>query len=514
MPLHGSVRKGEIMTVIQKLFLIIISITMIIGIAHAAEMSLDSGLVAQYLFKGNAVDNTGHGHDGTVYGPIIAPDRFGNPDGAYYFDGRDDYIEVPDDPELKPQSVSLVTWVNIDPAGSQNSRAGYDGYIIFKRNVLTANFEGYQISASPSLIHGTVSSTWGKQVSVYLIPAPGEWHQIAMTADSQYIKMYYDGEFVSEQPTGFPLNYAADNLYFGNSQEWFYKYYHGLIDDVSIYNRILSADEIHTIYSDTAPQTNLPPVLDEIGSKTIDEGQQLTFLLSATDPDPDSTLTYFTTDLPAGASFDTSTRTFLWTPTFAQAGTYTVEFAVSDGTATDSEDVIITVNNVNQKPMAEAGATQTVIAKKPVTFDGSVSIDPDGSIESFVWNYGDGSSSSGVTQIHVFMVPGTFTVTLTVTDNEGADGTDTTTVTVKSSRQSIQDIIDLIKTMNLPKGTENSLVSKLENAIKSVDKNNTNAAESQLIATINEINAQKEKKISGDQVNTLIPLLQEIVQYL
>jgi hypothetical protein len=334
------------MTVIQKLFLIIISITMIIGIATATETNLDSGLVAQYLFNGNANDNTGHGHDGTVYGPIMAPDRFGNPDGAYYFDGLDDYIEVPDDPELKPQSVSLVIWVNIDPAGSQNSKAGSDGYIIFKRNVLTANFEGYQISASPSQIHGTVSSTSGTQVSVYLPSMPGEWHQIAMTADSQNIKMYLDGEFVSEKPTGFPLNYAADNLYFGNSQEWFYKYYHGLIDEISIYNRILSADEIRSLYSNPVPPTNQPPILDEIGSQIIDEGQLLTFLVSATDPDPGSILTYFTTNLPIGASFDTSIRTFMWTPTFTQAGTYTVTFTVSDGTTTDSEDVVITVNEV------------------------------------------------------------------------------------------------------------------------------------------------------------------------
>jgi len=411
---------------------------MIIGIATAAETNLDSELVAQYLFNGNANDNTGHGHDGTVYGPIMAPDRFSNPDGAYYFDGWNDYIEVPDDPELKPQSVSLVTWVNVDPAGSHNSKAGSDGYVIFKRNVRTSNFEGYQISASPSRTEGTVSSTSGKQVSVVSLCMPGEWHQIAMTADSQYIKMYYDGEFVSAQPTGFPLNYAADNLYFGNSQEWFYKYYHGLIDDVSIYNRILSADEIHTIYSDTAPQTNLPPVLDEIGSQIIDEGQQLTFSVSATDPDGDA-LTFIASNVPTGAIFDETMKTFTWTPGYDKANTYKVTFTVSDGFLTDSQDVSITVNDVNQAPIANAGPDQSITVGSFIILDGSKSFDPDGDTSIYhLWYFtskpkGSNAQLSDPTSIMpTFIVDktGDYIIELIVTDSKGSQSQpDSVTIT-------------------------------------------------------------------------------------
>jgi hypothetical protein len=92
-----------------------------------------------------------------------------------------------------------------------------------------------------------------------------------------------------------------------------------------------------------------PPMLDPIGSKSIDEGQQLQFTVSATDPDGD-TLTYSTSTLPTGAAFDACTKTFTWTPGFVQAGSYPVTFTVSDGTLTDTEDVIITVNNVNRPP--------------------------------------------------------------------------------------------------------------------------------------------------------------------
>jgi adhesin HecA-like repeat protein len=86
-----------------------------------------------------------------------------------------------------------------------------------------------------------------------------------------------------------------------------------------------------------------PPILNSIGNKTVNEGSLLSFTISATDPDGDS-LTYSASNLPSGASFNASTRTFSWTPGFTQAGSYTsVHFQVSDGSLTDSEDITFTV---------------------------------------------------------------------------------------------------------------------------------------------------------------------------
>lgn len=100
------------------------------------------------------------------------------------------------------------------------------------------------------------------------------------------------------------------------------------------------------ITTTTATIIDRPPELAPIGDKTVDEGQLLTFTISATDPDGDP-LTYSASNLPSGASFDPTTRTFSWTPRYDQAGTYAnVHFEVSDGKLTNSEDVTITVNNV------------------------------------------------------------------------------------------------------------------------------------------------------------------------
>ena len=104
------------------------------------------------------------------------------------------------------------------------------------------------------------------------------------------------------------------------------------------------------------PLSNRPPVLDAVGNKAVDERTALAFTISATDPDGD-VLAYSASNLPLGASFDSATRTFSWTPGYGQSGAYTnVHFQVSDGKLTDSEDIAITVSNAVQPDVNSDGA--------------------------------------------------------------------------------------------------------------------------------------------------------------
>ncbi len=93
----------------------------------------------------------------------------------------------------------------------------------------------------------------------------------------------------------------------------------------------------------TTPYTNVAPVLNEIGDKSVVAGSTLSFTVSAYDPDGDP-LTFAASNLPQGATFTASTRTFAWTPDETQAGIYaSVRFQVSDGSLTASESITITV---------------------------------------------------------------------------------------------------------------------------------------------------------------------------
>jgi hypothetical protein len=78
-------------------------------------------------------------------------------------------------------------------------------------------------------------------------------------------------------------------------------------------------------------------------------------------------------------------------------------------------------------------------------------------------------------------------------------------------KASTQQLIETIKIWNLPKGTENSLTSKLQNAIQSLDNGQQNAAINKLNAFINEVQAQRNKKLTNEQANTLISEAQRII---
>ena len=118
-----------------------------------------------------------------------------------------------------------------------------------------------------------------------------------------------------------------------------------LSGDVNGDNRIGVPEVIYPL-QEVAGLHNTAPELDPIGNKTVDENSPLIFTISASDPDSDN-LTYSASDLPTGAIFDPTTKTFSWTPTSSQSGTYYVTFTVVDNYGTsDSETITITVNDI------------------------------------------------------------------------------------------------------------------------------------------------------------------------
>ena len=87
----------------------------------------------------------------------------------------------------------------------------------------------------------------------------------------------------------------------------------------------------------------------------------------------------------------------------------------------------------NQAPIADANGPYYGDVDETITFDGSGSYDPDGYIEDWYWEFGDGDTDSGEYTTHSYSDPGTYTITLTVTDNHDETDTDTTTITVSQA---------------------------------------------------------------------------------
>ncbi len=83
-----------------------------------------------------------------------------------------------------------------------------------------------------------------------------------------------------------------------------------------------------------------------------------------------------------------------------------------------------------QPPVANAGGPYTGTVGTPVQFNGSGSFDPDGTVNSYSWNFGDGTTGTGATPTHAYSAAGVYTVTLTVTDNAAQTGSIQTTASI------------------------------------------------------------------------------------
>ena len=121
--------------------------------------------------------------------------------------------------------------------------------------------------------------------------------------------------------------------------------------------------------------------------------------------------------------------------TYASQGTYVATFSITyQDSSTDSDSVMIIVDPPNQAPSAELSANPVSgDAPLAVSFDGSTSTDADGTVQSYQWDFGDGSSSSGVTSSHTYTTEGAYSAVLTVIDDDGAS--DAASVTISVSQE-------------------------------------------------------------------------------
>jgi len=112
---------------------------------------------------------------------------------------------------------------------------------------------------------------------------------------------------------------------------------------------------------------------------------------------------------------------------------YRIRAFNSGGYSAYSNIATVVTPGSNQPPTAVISAAPTTgVGPLSVTFDGSGSTDPDGTIATWAWSFGDGTSGSGVMITHVYTAAGTYVPTLTVTDNGGATNTTSTSIVVNA----------------------------------------------------------------------------------
>ncbi len=150
----------------------------------------------------------------------------------------------------------------------------------------------------------------------------------------------------------------------------------------------------------------------------------------AASSDPDGSIATYAWTFGDGASAAGASPSH----NYSAAGSYTVALTVTDNQgATNRATTTATITGSgsgNQPPVARAGGPYTGVVGTAIQFDGSTSSDPDGSIASYSWAFGDGATGSGSAPVHSYVASGSYTVTLTVTDDHGATSQGTSSVTV------------------------------------------------------------------------------------
>jgi len=196
---------------------------------------IDTSLEAYYPFNGNAEDLTSNGRNFTIYGNTsLTSGRDNSSNSAYYFDGNGDYLEYDTSiPSLSSYTITL--WAKPDSTGTYEAMfASYND----------ASF-GFQIDLdSSNNFHIRKASSSGGNITLSSATL-GSWTFIAFTYDGTDSKCYINSESpVSDQggTTEFNLFRMGRNRN-GNT------YFKGSIDELRIYNRALSANEIQAIYS-------------------------------------------------------------------------------------------------------------------------------------------------------------------------------------------------------------------------------------------------------------------------
>jgi PKD repeat protein len=161
---------------------------------------------------------------------------------------------------------------------------------------------------------------------------------------------------------------------------------------------------------------------------TVYLGEVITF--DATDSfDPDGYITSYFWDFGDGTN---ATDVILVSHNYTDNGDYVVTLTVTDNdNKTDS--VIHTVTVLNMLPTPSFTASPlTVNTNETVYFNASGSYDPDGTIDIYFWDFGDGTNATGVISVtHAYVDPGTYTVMLTVTDNDNKTASATAIVEVQ-----------------------------------------------------------------------------------
>jgi hypothetical protein len=283
------------------IFPLIFILTFISNIVYSQSLPSyvpTNGLVGWWGFNGNANDESGNGNNGTVYGAMLTSDRNGNTNSAYSFNSSysggssgNDYIRCINPGPLGQRSRSISFWIKTDSVNTQNSnnsivnygsnaiggqdfRIVFGGYcgangLAFHNNVGGGGFLK-EINANPN-------NSWDFFTVIFDSSFGGNLNSIFIYKNSQLINSYcYTRNGINIATSGpNPITFGRYHD-LSHSNKGFYK---GIIDDIGVWNRVLSASEISNLYLGCQLSINTQP-----SNQTVNLTNNAQFVVNTSNP--------------------------------------------------------------------------------------------------------------------------------------------------------------------------------------------------------------------------------------
>ena len=276
-----------------------------------------NGLVGWWPFNGNANDESGNGNNGTVNGATLTADRFCNFNSAYSFDGNLNHIKVISSNSSIEISgdFTFSLWANISFHGSIRQHLLVKGdnstneFSLNCREDQTLHFDKQGLQTLSNFPYSSYYDVWTNIVCVL---------------NNNSAKLYVNGNFISSTPLNSPINPSSLPLIFGTFYDNLTQLPNpaystlGILDDIGMWNRALTQQEIDSLYNWTDYQSNNLTISPQNNYLTI--GSNASFSIASSN----------------------QSQTFIWQSDFGQGFQTLNNYGNYSGATTNS----LTISNV------------------------------------------------------------------------------------------------------------------------------------------------------------------------
>ena len=244
-----------------------------------------NGLVGYWPFNGNANDESGNGNNGVNNGATLTTDRIGNANSAYHLDGNGDNIHVANSFfDNGYVGWTITIWYNLDQLPNPNN--GNSSHVLFNTSPhngmgLSMNW-GSSSKYAFSLGNGTPAISWNTSIfnaqSTQNITL-NSWKHVALVKSGNTYSLYIDGVFDISWTSSSTISNYFYQMYFGAADPGVTnEVIIGNIDDIGIWNRALSQQEITALYNGCQLSVSNQPT-----NQTININNNAQFIVGSSD---------------------------------------------------------------------------------------------------------------------------------------------------------------------------------------------------------------------------------------